>query len=105
MPVKELEHPMTKHRAEDSSVYSLSDFISVPTEFVSHVQPKLEIGAVINNALKEQGTSIRKFSDAIDMKHPQVIKILKGNKNYTIDTLLTILNNLDLEISIKKRNS
>lgn len=102
MPVKELKYSMTKGQ-EERPVYSLSDFISVPSEFVSHTQPKLEIGAAINNALKEQNLSIRGFAETIDMKHPQVIKVLKGDKNYTIDTLLEILNKLDLKISIEKR--
>lgn len=64
---------------------------------------KKMIGEMVKDGIKENGTSIRQFAETVKMNHPQVFKILKGERNYNIDTLLTVLDALNLEIVIQKK--
>ena len=64
---------------------------------------KLEISNVIKSTMKEKGLTVRSLAENIEMKHPQVIRVTGGN-NYHIDTLMKILDGLDLEIEIKRRD-
>lgn len=64
---------------------------------------KLEISSVIKERMKEKGLTVRSLAEQIGMKHPQIIRVTSG-QNYNIDTLLKILDGLDLEINIKRRD-
>lgn len=64
---------------------------------------KKMIGEVVKDEIEANGTTIRHFAEIVEMKHPQVHKILGGKRNYNIDTLLRILDALDLEIVIQKK--
>lgn len=64
---------------------------------------KLEISNVIKSTTKEKGLTVRSLAEQIGMKHPQIIRVTSG-QNYNIDTLLKILDGLDLEIKIKRRD-
>ncbi|HDR4862999.1 MULTISPECIES: helix-turn-helix domain-containing protein [Bacillus cereus group] len=87
---------------EDSKEYDISEFMDVPKEYYSISEPKLEITEVIKEALKEKNLSIRNLGKNIGLKHPQIIRVTSAN-NYNIDTLLKILDGLDLKIEIKPK--
>ena len=63
---------------------------------------KQEISNVIKATMKEKEVTVRSLAEQIGMKHPQVIRVTGAN-NYNIDTLMKILDGLDLEIEIKKK--
>lgn len=67
-------------------------------------QMKANISAVIKETLKEKDVSIRSLAKNVDMKHPQILRITKGD-NYTMDTLARVLVGLDLEIVVRPKNS
>ncbi|EML6323898.1 TPA: helix-turn-helix transcriptional regulator [Bacillus thuringiensis] len=87
---------------EDIKEYDISEFMDVPKEYYSISEPKLEITEVIKEALKEKNLSIRNLGKNIGLKHPQIIRVTSAN-NYNIDTLLKILDGLDLKIEIKPK--
>ncbi len=79
-------------------------------EFRALEQPKFEISKKIRDALNKKGLSLRKVSNIInDMKiddykasYSQIARVTSG-ENYNINTLLKILDVLDLEITIKSK--
>lgn len=87
---------------EDIKMYDISEFMDVPKEYYSISEPKLEITKVIKETLKEKNLSIRGLAGNIGLKHPQIIRVTSAN-NYNIDTLLKILDGLDLKIEIKPK--
>ncbi|TCW44870.1 hypothetical protein EC917_13320 [Bacillus thuringiensis] len=87
---------------EDIKEYDISEFMDIPKEYYSISKPKLEITEVIKEALKEKNLSIRNLGKNIGLKHPQIIRVTSAN-NYNIDTLLKILDGLDLKIEIKPK--
>jgi len=82
--------------------YDLEE-LNVPHEYYSISVPKQRIVQAITETLAEQKMSIRKLAEQAEMKHPQIIRITQG-KNYEIETLLRILDVLDMEIQIKKKS-
>lgn len=87
---------------ENVKLHDISEFLDVPDNYYRISVPKLNITKTIKERLDEKDLSIRKLGDNIGLKHPQIIRVTGGN-NYNIDTLLKILDGLDLEIEIKKR--
>ncbi|MBD8497890.1 helix-turn-helix domain-containing protein [Paenibacillus arenosi] len=87
---------------KDIIVHDLQNLIDVPREYYSISIPKMEITRCIKNELGERNLSIRKLADEVGMKHPQIIRVTSG-ENYNIETLLKILDALDLEIVLQKR--
>lgn len=85
---------------ENMKVYDINDIMEVPKEYHSVSVPKLTITKKIKESLKEKKLSIRQLGEEIGLKHPQIIRVTSA-KNYNIDTLLKILDGLDLEIEIK----
>jgi HTH-type transcriptional regulator/antitoxin HipB len=77
--------------------------IEFPHHYYSVTMPKLEIVKAIKNELEQQSLSIRKLGEQIGMKHPQIIRVTSG-ENYNIETLLRLLDGLNLEIEIKKKS-
>lgn len=88
---------------ENIKVYDINEIMDVPEEYYSISVPKLEITKKIKESLKEKNLTIRKLGDNIGLKHPQIVRITSA-KNYNIDTLLKILDGLDLEIEVKFKN-
>lgn len=88
----------------DIKVHDLHDLINVPREYYSISIPKSEITHRIKEALGERNLSVRKLADKVGMKHPQIIRVTSG-ENYNIETLLRILDALDLEIVLQKREA
>lgn len=81
----------------------IEELMAVPMEYESISIPKLSISKEIKNGLSNKGISIRKLAENIGMKHPQIVRVTSA-ENYNIDTLLKILDGLDLEVVIKKKN-
>lgn len=79
---------------------NIEDYISLPDEIKSVSKPKVEISKSIEEACKAQNISIRKLADKVGLKHPQIIRVTSGDHNYNIETLLKILDGLNLEIKI-----
>lgn len=68
----------------------------------SLIETKKKISSFIKEDMKTKGMTLRELCDLIDMKHPQIVRITRGN-NYNIETLVRILDGLGLEIEIKKK--
>ncbi len=71
------------------------DELMLPKSFA-----KLEISKAIKKSLENRKISIRKLAEMTGMKHPQIVRITSGDTNYNIDTLIKILDELDLELVI-----
>ncbi|TYS12983.1 helix-turn-helix transcriptional regulator [Rossellomorea vietnamensis] len=83
--------------------HDISEFIEIPSEYKVINLPKQKISEAVRLGLKEKKLSLRKAADKVEgMSYPQISRITSG-ENYNIDTLLKILNILDLEIEIKKK--
>lgn len=91
-------------KASRVQAMDLEDLISMPPKYYTHARPKIDIGFAIHQALEEKELSIRSYAESIGIQHHQLIKVMKAEKNYTIDTLLSILADLDLKIVIQKNN-
>lgn len=71
-------------------------------EEVAALEVKTSISEVIKNAMQEQNVSIRGLSARVGMKHPQIVRITKC-ENYTIDTLVKVLDGLNLEVIVQPK--
>lgn len=80
---------------------NIEEIMDIPKEYNYISKPKLIITDEIKKALDEKNMSIRQLAENIGMKHPQIHRVT-GLKNYNIDTLLNILNGLDLELVVRK---
>lgn len=76
-------------------VVHTSEELGLPSAF-----PKLEISKAIKENLDAKHITIRKLADMIGMKHPQIVRVTSGDNNYNIDTLIKILDALELELVI-----
>lgn len=66
---------------------------------------KKQISQSIKSKIKKEGLSLRKVSFMVDdLSYPQIHRITSG-KNYTLDTLLKVLDPLGLEIKIVEKES
>jgi predicted XRE-type DNA-binding protein len=65
-------------------------------------EPKLGITKAIKDQLTNKELSVRGLAKEIGMKHPQIVRVTNC-ENYNIDTLLKILNSLDLEIVVRPK--
>ncbi|MCD7911013.1 XRE family transcriptional regulator [Bacillus velezensis] len=88
---------------DDIVEMNIEDIMDVPDEYYYISVPKLKIINAIKEGLDKNKLSVRKLAEKVNLKHPQIIKVTNG-KNYNVDTLLKILDGLDLEIEIKPRN-
>ena len=88
---------------ENIESYDISEIMDVPQDYYRISVPKLKITKQIKEGLTNKNLSIRKLSENIGLKHPQIIRVTSA-KNYNIDTLLRILDGLDLEIEIKQKD-
>ncbi|MFK4343615.1 MULTISPECIES: helix-turn-helix transcriptional regulator [Paenibacillus] len=86
----------------DTIVYDLQD-LNVPDEYYAISVPKLEIINAIKKQLGNRNLSVRKLADTVGMKHPQIVRVTSG-ENYNIETLLRILDALDLKIVIQEKS-
>ena len=63
---------------------------------------KKHIADSIHTASESQGHTIRSLAKAVGLHHPQIVRLTNGS-NYTRDTLLKVLDELDLEIVIRNK--
>ncbi len=87
---------------KQQEVYDINEIMEVPDDFYVISKPKLQISKVIKEVMDQKDLTFRNLADKIGMKHPQIVRITSGN-NYNIDTLLKILDGLNLEIEIKEK--
>jgi HTH-type transcriptional regulator / antitoxin HipB len=87
---------------ENINVRDISDIMNIPEDYYKLSIPKLNITEKIKEGLDNKKLSVRKLAENIGLKHPQIIRVT-SSKNYNIDTLLRILDGLDLEIEIKQK--
>ncbi len=85
-------------------VYDLNDIMEVPEDFYVISKPKLQISKILKEVMDQKNLTFRDLAEDIGMKHPQIIRVTSG-KNYNIDTLLRILDGLNLEIEIKTKKN
>lgn len=84
--------------------YDISDIIDIPDEYYYITVPKQKISEAVREGMHNKHLSLRKTADKIEgMSFPQIARITSG-ENYNIDTLLKVLNVLDLEIQIKPKD-
>lgn len=82
----------------------ISEMIDIPDEYHYITIPKQMISEAVREGMYSKRLSLRKTADKIEgMSFPQISRITSG-ENYNIDTLLKVLNALDLEIQIKPKN-
>lgn len=87
---------------ENIRIGDIAKLLDVPEEYYYISVPKSLISKEIKKGLEKKNLSLRKLGDEIGLKHPQIVRVTQAN-NYNIDTLLKILNGLDLEIEIKQK--
>lgn len=90
--------------SEDSvKKFSFSKSVSLPKEYYTIDKPKHAIAKAIKVAIDDQDLSIRRLSQKIEgMSHPQISRVI-SKENYNINTLLKILDVLDLELTIRPK--
>jgi len=88
---------------ENFEVYDLTEWGINFDSFKSIGEPKNNIAEAIKRGLEKEDISIRKLAESLSMQHPQIIRITKS-QNYNIDTLLKILDRLNLELIVKEKN-
>jgi ribosome-binding protein aMBF1 (putative translation factor) len=87
----------------NNTTFSFSSSVSVHKEYYSIDLPKIHIAKAIKEAIEEQGLSLRKLANNIEnMSYPQISRVTT-QENYNINTLLKILDALDLELVIKHK--
>lgn len=64
-------------------------------------QQKDYIADTIRREMKRQRLSYRKLEERIDLTYNQIFRVC-NNKNYTIESLLKVLEGLGMEIVLKK---
>lgn len=67
---------------------------------------KQEIGEKIKRNIKYNSLSLRKVAEKIDgISYTQIHRVTSGKSSYTIDSLLNVLQVLDLEVEIREKGS
>ncbi|WP_257156100.1 helix-turn-helix domain-containing protein [Bacillus thuringiensis] len=83
--------------------FSFSKSVSLPKEYYMIDRPKHNIAKSIKVAIDEQNLSLRKLAAKIEgISYPQISRVT-SKENYNIDTLLKILDGLNLELIIKPK--
>ena len=82
---------------------SIHDILDVPKEYHSISRPKLNISKAIKEEIEKKGLSVRGLAENVGMKHPQIVRVTSG-ENYNIETLLKVLDGLDLELVVQPKS-
>ncbi|MEH7490449.1 helix-turn-helix domain-containing protein [Priestia megaterium] len=91
------------NEGKEEQEFNFSDIVSTDLDYERLYVPKQKIARNLRNFIKVKGLSIRKLANQMDdVNYSQIVRITT-TKNYNIDTLLKILDELDLEIEIKPR--
>ncbi|CAK8583632.1 MULTISPECIES: XRE family transcriptional regulator [Priestia] len=83
---------------------SFKDLINISDEYYTKKidKSKLKIALSIKQQLSNENLSLRRLSHKLNMSHPQIVRVTT-RKNYNIDTLLKILEALDLELVVQEK--
>lgn len=96
--------PQRRGDALMTTEFSLNNTLNLPKEYYSIDTPKRVIALSIKNQIKSKNLSLRKVAANIEnFHHPQIMRITR-RENYNIDTLLKVLDELDLELKIVPKN-
>lgn len=96
---------MQNTNQEDISNIDIADLVNIPDTYYSITRPKQIISEAVRDGLEDNNFSLRKAAKKIaGMSYPQISRVTSG-ENYNINTLLKILDVLNLELKIvpKKR--
>ncbi|MCI3921352.1 helix-turn-helix transcriptional regulator [Paenibacillus sp. TRM 82003] len=85
----------------DDVVHDLTE-LKLSSDFYSVFESKQRIIHSIKTKIDKHNITVRRLAEQSGMKHPQVIRVTSG-ENYNIETLIKILDALDLEIIIKEK--
>lgn len=91
-----------ENKLDNVEVRDRSEFLEVPENYDRIHLPKVKIAMKVAKARVDKGMTIRQLSEKIGIKHPQLSRIT-SSENYTIDTLLKILDALDLELVVREK--
>lgn len=82
---------------------SLKEILDITDDYENIDQMKLHISKIIHDRIQEYGLSIKKTAQNINGMGPaQVSRVLHG-ENYNIQTLLKLLDYLELELTIQRK--
>ncbi len=59
-----------------------------------------ELGALILNIIKEKNLKKSKILENTNISRTQLNKLLRGDNNYTVDTLLDVVNAIGCKITV-----
>ena len=76
--------------------------MEMPGDYKIISEPKLNITRAIKSQLDKKNLSVRGLAKELKMQHPQIVRVTSC-ENYNIDTLLKILNGLDMEIIVRPK--
>lgn len=76
---------------------NIEDVLEVSKDYYVTSVPKFEISKALKEQLDNKGKTIRGLAKEVGMKHHQIIRVTSG-ENYTVNTLLRILDGLDMEL-------
>lgn len=82
---------------------NIEEIMEIPKSYYIFSEPKLKISKAIKEQLDQKELSIRGLGRNLEMKHQQIVRVTSG-ENYNIDTLLKILDGLDLEITLQPKS-
>jgi HTH-type transcriptional regulator / antitoxin HipB len=84
--------------------HDITEFIGdLPKDYIVIEVPKQHISEAVRDGLKEKQLSLRKAADLREgISYTQIARITSG-ENYNIDTLLKVLDILDLKLEITKK--
>ncbi|MFS8602499.1 hypothetical protein LRO89_07820 [Priestia megaterium] len=97
---------MGSHNTNNGEHSTSNAFKLLPDSFINDLDndPKRKISMAIKDAMKSQDLSIRKLADKMEStSHPQIVRVT-SRANYNIDTLIKILDTLNLEIEVKPKS-
>lgn len=83
--------------------YESSGLLDIPREYHAIQLPKKKISNLVKQTLKDRELTYRQACERIEgLNYTQLSRVTSGT-NYTIDTLLTVLDVLDIELEVKKK--
>jgi hypothetical protein len=98
---------------KDIPEYNIFEIMDTPREYFSISEPKLEISSIIKDASDANNLSLRTmaekikelYGDETKTPHYNTLQQITSGHNYTIESLLMLLDLLDKKIVIVDRTS
>lgn len=79
-------------------------YIIRESENINNITTKEEIGKIVHNKFKESKMSLRELMRRTGLSNPRLKGIFEGSTDYTITSLLKVLKELNLKITLLKEN-